>query len=116
MNKNGLSRRVCCNSGKWIRLVSFCAALLLLLIPLRSQAFQTIVVIENQAASKRVSVVSASISNPYLEVLASVSGGFVMGTTAGNPASSLDDDLPLLYGYALDTVDIGSSFATLRDC
>lgn len=67
-----------------------------------------------QPVAMRESIVSAVLENEYLKIYASETGGFVMGTTGGNPLNELDDDHPLLYGYALDPIDIGSSFTTLR--
>lgn len=52
-----------------------------------------------------------TIENDYIKALTSDGGRFVIGTTAGDPNTSDDDNKPLLYGYPTDA---GSSFSTLR--
>lgn len=57
----------------------------------------------------------ASVSNSFIRIDADSNGGFVFGTTGGDPANAMDDNRRLLFGFAPDGQSgIFSSLTTVR--
>jgi hypothetical protein len=88
-----------------IACVSFALLLTMLVSPAAIRA-------DVGAKGARPSAVQATIENAHIRIIAFDNGSFTLGTTGGDPASNLDDNKPLMWGYPSETR--ASSYSSLR--